>query len=684
MAIKINTLFKSSKGLTDIVSSTVGTTKKIRGYLASDIKQKKQLYSNIKSFKKKRADREKLKVFKTRLMAPALVNYLHGPKYLTLDTQQGLSIGDRLMLFLKYVTAGWLLRNLPTWIAAGKEFVIRINRVGNIMKQYGNVTQSIFTDIYDLFKAGLDDISNFDFLDSSSKVKNAFSTLSKDIKLLGEGITKSFNTLIKPFQDIPPIGSDIDEWNKKRQEDQGTGQGGTGQGGGGQYPTKNPDFWTLVAISALEDSDPQGRADVAQSIYNRVASGRFPGGKNMKNVIIAEGGNQYSPVRGAVREFNQIQDRESAITAVMASGRYSRATAEKMVDATISAITNPALQRESARYIENRTDFLGKGLSPNQSDSTTELRRRNSDDNIFGNFVGSGSRQYGRDSRGASPVPPFVSGTSPSPTPSTVPLSSFAPISGTTGSSMGSIPISAAYGPFSPRSGATFTSSLGERWGRRHGGYDVGANPGTPLHAYFSGRVIMVGVDGTTTSHGYGNWIIWKDDVYGAYHFFGHMQKRVTLRVGQQFNQGDVLGYVGSTGSSTGPHLHWEISTSPPDSIGNLVCVNIPQWLNSHPIKKTPVQISSASSLSLPLLNPAVFNSDDNQQQVSMSRIGNSPNLTQERTGKTVVVIQDPGSSSKQQIISQSNSGMNLGLGLINEDAIINRKRKEELLTILG
>ena len=93
------------------------------------------------------------------------------------STQQGLSIGDRLIGFLKYATAGWILSNIPTWTALGNQLVKRLKGAGDILSNYGDETLKVLTGIKDVFGAAFTNISNFDFLDSSSLLKNSFMQL---------------------------------------------------------------------------------------------------------------------------------------------------------------------------------------------------------------------------------------------------------------------------------------------------------------------------------------------------------------------------------------------------------------------------------------------------------------------------------------------------------------------------
>ena len=95
-------------------------------------------------------------------------------------------------------------------------------------------------------------------------------------------------------------------------------------------------------------------------------------------------------------------------------------------------------------------------------------------------------------------------------------------------------------------------SGFGMRWGRMHEGIDIAAALGTPIHAAASGTVIHAGWLG-----GYGNLVVVDhgDGLATAYaHAFA-----ILVAVGQQVSQGDTLSLVGSTGNSSGPHLHFEV-----------------------------------------------------------------------------------------------------------------------------
>lgn len=87
---------------------------------------------------------------------------------------------------------------------------------------------------------------------------------------------------------------------------------------------------------------------------------------------------------------------------------------------------------------------------------------------------------------------------------------------------------------------------------RMHKGVDYAARPGTPIMAAGDARVVSAGWHG-----GYGNAVV-LDHGRGYTTLYGHMSRIGKIRSGQRIAQGTVIGYVGSTGMSTGPHLHYE------------------------------------------------------------------------------------------------------------------------------
>jgi murein DD-endopeptidase MepM/ murein hydrolase activator NlpD len=102
---------------------------------------------------------------------------------------------------------------------------------------------------------------------------------------------------------------------------------------------------------------------------------------------------------------------------------------------------------------------------------------------------------------------------------------------------------------FGPRI-SPFTEKLS--W---HDGLDIGAAPNAPVQATAQGRVILTAYDPKL-----GN-IVKLDHGFGIETLYGHLAKSL-VKEGQRVNRGDVVGLVGSTGLSTGPHLHYMVKVN--------------------------------------------------------------------------------------------------------------------------
>lgn len=107
---------------------------------------------------------------------------------------------------------------------------------------------------------------------------------------------------------------------------------------------------------------------------------------------------------------------------------------------------------------------------------------------------------------------------------------------------------------------------------RMHKGTDIGAPYGSPIYAAMDGVVQSAGRAG-----GYGNFVKLAH-AGGLSSGYGHMS-RFAVRAGMRVTRGQVIGYVGSTGISTGPHLHWEV------------------WQNGRPVNPRSISMSSLQAL---------------------------------------------------------------------------------------
>lgn len=130
-----------------------------------------------------------------------------------------------------------------------------------------------------------------------------------------------------------------------------------------------------------------------------------------------------------------------------------------------------------------------------------------------------------------------------------------------------------------PIDGARMASGFGMRlhpilgYSRLHAGTDFAAPTGTPVMAAASGTVVFAGRHG-----GHGNYVRIRHKP-GMETAYAHLS-RIGVRPGQSIQQGQVLGAVGSTGLSTGPHLHYEV------------------WLNGRPIDPRSAKLPTGTQLS--------------------------------------------------------------------------------------
>lgn len=102
------------------------------------------------------------------------------------------------------------------------------------------------------------------------------------------------------------------------------------------------------------------------------------------------------------------------------------------------------------------------------------------------------------------------------------------------------------------KSAFRFSSHYGARWGRQHQGIDMAAPVGTPVFATGDGVVVFAG-----WQRGYGNLIKITHEL-GTETRYAHLSK-IRVKQGQRVSRNTLIGDIGNTGRSTGPHLHYEV-----------------------------------------------------------------------------------------------------------------------------
>ncbi|MEU6406902.1 M23 family metallopeptidase [Streptomyces sp. NPDC046985] len=125
---------------------------------------------------------------------------------------------------------------------------------------------------------------------------------------------------------------------------------------------------------------------------------------------------------------------------------------------------------------------------------------------------------------------------------------------------------------------ASFNQS-GSHWMHRHSGQDFAVPIGTSVMAAHGGTVVKAGPGGAGDGAAYGNAIVIKH-ADGEYSQYAHLS-RIDVKVGQVVATGQHIALSGNTGNTTGPHLHFEIRTTP--NYGS--AVNPVVFLRAHGVK---------------------------------------------------------------------------------------------------
>lgn len=149
----------------------------------------------------------------------------------------------------------------------------------------------------------------------------------------------------------------------------GGGGGGLGPGAGPMVSSDSADFWLLSLISLYENANPQGAADVAQSIYNRMGYS----GRSAREVILSR--NQYQPVGqyGSVADWNNVVDKQSALNHIRKFP--GNAVSADGLERVAAALLDKSVQQKAAKFVGNRPDFRSDGYEGQYDDMTDDISR---------------------------------------------------------------------------------------------------------------------------------------------------------------------------------------------------------------------------------------------------------------------------------------------------------------------
>jgi len=156
------------------------------------------------------------------------------------------------------------------------------------------------------------------------------------------------------------------------------------------------DYWALAAIISVENANAQGRADVAQSILNRAASGGvYGGGPTILGLINSP--KQYEPVsKGDPSLWAKIKDSDTAIAALNSVPYVGGQGAQRLQEAA-AVLNDSMLMDDAAQFVGPRTDFsTPSAMSAHEhSRSTHRSKEVSRHGHVFGFFVGPGAVALG-------------------------------------------------------------------------------------------------------------------------------------------------------------------------------------------------------------------------------------------------------------------------------------------------
>ena len=528
---------------------------------------------------------------------------------------------DRLLDFTSTLLTGWLLYNLPTILTGIENLITRIKSLYGILTGFISNITNTFQNFGTLLSAVYQNIIQFDFMDHSKRVQNAMDDLNVNIDLMNDQFMEGFDLLTTPLGEgpeekpIPPLNTDYTQPAP-------TNGTPTPSAGGGLPGSQSPEMYRIAAALSTEGSGAQSSVDMMQVVVNRKASGKY--------------GSSYTEILSRPSQFEGVEKKGvggfKKIQTLQEASKWS-GQSEATLLRIIGDIQNPSLQSSAAKYVGGAMEFRA---APQYYLKNGLVSGMGPDGRFYGSGWrgGAGDNQFLKDPiRDRSRINPA------GPASFNLPK----PIRAQSPTKIVQVPP----GKINPIVG----DRLGA--GRNHGGTDLAVNNGTPLRAVSDGVIVD-----SDFEKGWGNFLVMKDNL-GIYHLYGHMQSG--YKRSGSVKRGEIIGKVGMTGRTTGPHLHWEAGTGwnggvitgrfdPLNKYSKFAPFNTP-----YSGKSTPAQVSPSLS---PTPSAQVFSRLPQAQVSSTTAPGqNTPPITQNRRGPQIMFVNPAQPSEPQQASSGGGGG---------------------------
>jgi len=449
----------------------------------------------------------------------------------------------RLLGFLGFITSGWIVENLPTWIFMGKEFISRIQTFGRAMYDMVGNMQLIIRSFGDVLKNSFVAILRLDFDEfSEGSVAQSFGELNLAVQGLGDDITETFRLFTTPLTEALETGEQAPDLEEDRPETMFPGI------------TQEPGTSGSLTYSGSETTSSGTLNPQAAYAYIRQMGVSHIHALGILANIQGESGFQIG-----VQEKGNSKQGVGLFQYSFPSRKRRFLESVPDYKTNWKGQINYALSKD-----ENTPLYLKKQFSSPEEAADDWMRNWENPDRGVYNDRRKIHNQFIRNFK--------------SPTTSSTTSSTTTPISQP---QIQQVPV----GNINPRIG----DRLGA--GRGHGGVDLQVAMGTPLRAISDGQIVD-----SDYEKGWGNFLVMKDNL-GIYHLYGHMQSG--YKKGGSVKKGEIIGKVGMTGRTTGPHLHWEAGTgwNKSEITGRFDALNkyskYAPFNTSPEYSKTPAQISA-------------------------------------------------------------------------------------------
>jgi len=220
----------------------------IRSLIVKRKKFNEKQFRKSLTLKRRRKENTRRRANESALEASNLVKSFSGRIGLTKIAGAGKDLLGRILKFMGYLAAGWLLNNLPTLIGYGQEFLARAEKFKEIAVNIFDSVKGIFTGMKDLIVAAFTNLKEFDFNDSQGRLNKAWEEITKEFNSIAGELDESAKLLTTPLIDeegkgaysgqvIPPFGST----GPDAQANTGDGKDGTSFGEGTYGQGRPPD-----------------------------------------------------------------------------------------------------------------------------------------------------------------------------------------------------------------------------------------------------------------------------------------------------------------------------------------------------------------------------------------------------------------------------------------------------------